>query len=104
MSKPRYTVAKPPRVYEVAAISGYKSSHILRRLWQMGCDVKSASSRIPLPIYVRLWEEYTLDVYYNGCEDCAKGVHGRLEEGRGDNLEICACCRIIINDPEGALL
>jgi hypothetical protein len=46
--KPRYTVAKPPRVHELARWVGLTSKEVLTDLRNYGVDVKSASSPVPL--------------------------------------------------------
>lgn len=48
MNKAVWTVAKPPRVYEVAKIIGTNSPEVISLLRRWGFSGNSASSRVPL--------------------------------------------------------
>lgn len=54
--KPRFTVANPPRVWEIAKMHGTTSKIVKEWLNVMGCPVKSASSRVPLPYWHGLYQ------------------------------------------------
>jgi hypothetical protein len=60
--KPRYTVAKPPRVHEVAKAVHWASKDMMNFLrYKYGLTILSASSPVPLPVAIDLvnnvWRE-----------------------------------------------
>ena len=55
MRKMKWTVERPPRVYEVAivlSLSSRETLHDLQQAW--GFEGKSASSKVPLPMALSL--------------------------------------------------
>lgn len=54
MSKPRFTVDRPPRVHEIARLGGSDSKYTMMWLAAMGHPVKSPSSRVPLIVWHNL--------------------------------------------------
>jgi hypothetical protein len=54
MDKRRYSLTKPPRVYEVAIATGMTSNDVRACLYTMeGLSLRSASHKVPLPIAIK---------------------------------------------------
>lgn len=58
VAKPRYTVDKPPRVYEIAILHGCTSKNVLAWAKEAGLSIRTASSRVSISDWFALARYY----------------------------------------------